>query len=185
MLTTADCFSIINNLSSSVLSPVSSSPPLLLMKIMMESVDCGRSSELYVFSFQPSWFIKQLLFHPLLLQSGPAGASGSPTGWELWRRTSSPGGDELRFTPPPLLQLSSDQTGSSVPYLHLIVSVSGRESTTWWRVTFGRSDAGSPLSLLNRGWKLGNRRGVQMSVVRRDTKRGAHNGFGLGFSGSV
>lgn len=121
-------------------------------------------------------------------QSVPAGASGAQPGVShlgSCGHTLLPGGYELRFTRSP--SSNEDQTGSWVllllhsPLHCLHVRLRGlnvMESDFW---TVRRL-----LSFVHPewDWKLGKRRGVQMSVAGLDTMRG-HNGSNICFSGSV
>ena len=131
---------------SSSLSP--SSPLLLMvMMMMMETVRTQSSSILSTpdrCCCLALWFIKQLLFHT---QSGACGALRPPPVWT----NTAPLGVWSLFHSLPLLQRRPDRfLGAVVSSPSTSLSpCQAAKGPTWWRVTFGRSDACSPLSLLN------------------------------------
>lgn len=116
--------------------------------------------------------------------------------WRVWCLTAdcvqthnSPGvggGHYLCFTcPPPPARARPVPPRRCSLRLLLIVSVSGCECATWWRVTFGRSDACPPLSPRQNG--SGNWATEEESrclLWGAGTKAGTHNGFSVRSRGS-
>lgn len=161
---------IINNALPKSTTPRNHRRPVsVISTISAPDDDLGERArcQLQLFGAPPTWFIKQLSIHshPLppqsgLLVDGPPSASCGRT------RHPSGGGYDLRFTGRP--SSSAERSGSSVllvPPPHCL-RVKLREpnmmESDFWT-------ARRPLSFvrLEWDWKLGNRRGFQMSVTKR------------------
>lgn len=138
---------------------------------------CHRSTSL------PSDLLRQLLFLRTPPQSGPPLETLVPD-CRLSADSQLPwgrGGHYLHFTcPPPPAQARPVPPRRCSLRLLLIVSVSGCKCATWWRVTFGRSDACRLLSPRQNGsgnWVTEEK--SRCLLWGAGTKAGTHNGFSV------
>lgn len=130
------------------------------------------------------WFIKQLLFHPTPPQSGPAGASGAWLG-VVETQSSLEGVLPLFHAPPPPQQTRPAPLRRCSIHLLLIVSVSGRECATWWRVTFWTVRRLFSFVPHRMGLEIGQQKRSPDVCCGVQHKSGANNGFSLRFSWSM
>lgn len=140
---------------------------MMMMKLSVHSTSLQSCSSL----IYKAAVVSHPLLHNLAPPSLPAGASGARPLVFLSRGLANAHGSlggtgSVSLAPPPPAQARPVPGCRCFSSLHLIVSVSGRESSNMMESDFWTAGRLLPFVPHEWDWKLGNRRGVQMSVCK-------------------